>query len=231
MKKWKTAVILCMAVFVTACGAGKEKSQPAPLSQTETTALAESETENETAAKEPEEDTSAPTSKAAQETTSEAEMTPLTAAETDGPLTDAPPVSLTDALSSTYNRFEVRSGNYSWSYLDGKETVSLVACGSAPLDANQEKADKLKLPENLRSEFTPYLVSCVVPPDRLIVNEWDVSQLGDMEAEVISTTEYTDSLIIELKRDKVYELTAVWDEDKLKTNGFCGQAGYVVITE
>ena len=165
------------------------------------------------------------------ETTSAAEVTPLTADEPDGPLTDAPPISLTDALSSTYNRFEVRSGNYSWSYLDGKETVSLVACGSAPLDANQEKADKLRLPENLRSEFTPYLVSCVVPPDRLIVNEWDISQLGDMEAEVISTAEYTDSLIIELKRDKVYELTAVWGEDKLKTNGFCGQAGYIVITE
>ena len=228
MKKWKIAAVLFMILSVTACGAGEKNAQPAPSNETETTALAETITEP---VKELPGDTSQPTCEAAPETTSAAEVTTLTADVPDGPLTEAPPICLTDALSSTYNRFEVRSGNYSWSYLDGKETVSLVACGSAPLDANQEKADKLRLPENLRSEFTPYLVSCVVPPDRLIVNEWDISQLGDMEAEVISTAEYTDSLIIELKRDKVYELTAVWGEDKLKTNGFCGQAGYIVITE
>ena len=35
----------------------------------------------------------------------------------------------------------------------------------------------------------------------------------------------------ELKPGKVYELTAVWDEEKLDQNQFYGEASYTLLTE
>ncbi len=225
MKRTKKAVILTSVVWMlsaTACA-----GQPGPQTQPAATSAKEADTLQETNSR-TEAETTVP------ETAVPETAAPETAAETakaDILLTSAPEIGLADPLSSTLSRFAVQSGNYSWSYMDGAETVSMVACGSHPLDTNPEKAEKLKVTRYNLMDKTPYSVSAAVAPDRMTVREWDISQLGKTDAAESATTAYEDTFLIDLKPDKVYEIVAVWDEEKLADNGFCGEASYVVITE
>lgn len=146
-------------------------------------------------------------------------------------LTSAPALYLSDALSSTLNRIELQSGNYSWSYLDKGETVSLVACGAHPLDKGAGEEEKVKLPDYNGIDFVSYYVSGEASPDSLLVREWDAADEGNVEKEPNSEKVYEETLFIEIKPDKIYELVAVWEEEKLEKRGFCGEASYVLKTE
>lgn len=147
------------------------------------------------------------------------------------PIEYAPEINLSDSLSSTVNEFKLKSGNCTWNYLDGEETVSLIACGSHPLNIAQTAEEKLKLPHYNKIDFVPYRVSCVVEPDQIIVKEWDRSQIGENEAEVLASTLYEEAFIIDLKPNRVYELILTWDEENFATNGCYGEASYSVVTE
>lgn len=221
--KFAIAVFALMMVNLTACAGGGTDASASTLStkaaeKTESEATkGEKAAKGETAVKE--------------ETALKEETAAGSKAKSDILLTSAPTLSLNDSLSSTLARFEVSSGNYSWSYLEKGETVSLVACGMHPLDTDPETVEKLKVPKYNGMDSAFYSLSCVVAPDSVTVREWDISQLGDAEAEESSSVNYGDSALIELKPGKVYEITANWDESKLEFNGFFGEAGYVVITE
>lgn len=146
-------------------------------------------------------------------------------------ITSPPELSLADALSSTVNQFPVHSGNYSWTYMEHQKPISLVACGLHPLQTDVETIEKLHLPSYNGTDYVPYSVSCKVPPNRLTVQEWPVSELGREESAKASLTTYEEALIINLKPNMVYEIIAEWDEKNLVANGFWGEASYVVITE
>lgn len=147
------------------------------------------------------------------------------------PLTTAPEIALTDALSSKQSEFIVQSGNFSWSYQKNDKLESIIACGTHPLDQNQQKGNKLKIPEYQGTDAVFYVISWIVTPDKLIVREWDISKLGDTEAAPDAENTYEDATMAELKPGKVYELTAVWDEEKLDQNQFYGEASYTLLTE
>lgn len=146
-------------------------------------------------------------------------------------LTSAPEVKLVDPLSSAINEFPLQSGNYQWSVQKKTEVEEMVACGSSPLDAIMENADRLKVARYSKLDAVPYSFSCVIPPDQITVTMWDVSNLGDTEAEAESVTVYENHTLIDLAPGKVYELTAEWSREKLETRGFSGTASYAVITE
>ena len=169
------------------------------------------------------------------ETTVTTETTPHTveAAESnayDDKLTEPPTLHFTDALSSTINDFAVSSGNYEWNYADNDEMISMVACGAHPLDAISEKADKLEMPKYNRLEALPYSISCDVMPDEIIVKEWGPEALGnsDQIADLQTTSEVPG--LIDLKPERIYEITAVWSTDQYEVRGFSGQASYTLIT-
>ena len=42
---------------------------------------------------------------------------------------------------------------------------------------------------------------------------------------------YEEAFFIEVKPDKIYEITAVWKDEKLEERGFSGEASYVLKTE
>lgn len=230
MKELKTAAVI-LSLFtlftITACGAKAKTAQTLTLPETEqtTSSMSASETEQTSAPGQNKKENELPEAAAAEK---EKVVNLNKPAE---PLTGAPPISLADVLSSSMEAFEVKSGSYSWSYLDKKETISLVACGMAPLDEIQAEGDKLHLSDSNQADTVPYLLSCQVPPDQLMVKEWDIEQLGDMEAEANSTVTYTEAFMIDMKRDKVYEITASWKQENLEEVGFYGEASYVVITE
>ena len=94
-----------------------------------------------------------------------------------------------------------------------------------------EQAATLDVPDYNRLDSVPYLLSCVVLPDRILLREWDIQELGVAEAEPLSETEYSEVLSIELKKDRVYELVATWEEEKLDERFFFGEASYLFLTE
>mgnify|MGYP005953719227 CR=1 FL=1 len=146
-------------------------------------------------------------------------------------LTSAPEIVLTDPLSSALNEFRLQSGNYSWSVMENKEVQEVVACGAHPLDQVMEKMKRLKVPSYNRLDAIPYSVSCIIPPDKITVTAWDISNLGDTESKEESVTVYENKTLIELQPGKVYELTAEWSRDQLETRSFSGTASYTILTE
>ncbi|MCI8515838.1 MAG: hypothetical protein HFG75_03045 [Hungatella sp.] len=144
-------------------------------------------------------------------------------------LTEAPPLILTDALSSRYEPFEIRSGNYTWDTGGG----AVIACGAAPLEeAAADRGARLKLPRYQKMDQVLYTINTVIAPDILVISQWDVSQLGGEDAEEESRTTYYGTVPgLVLEKDKVYGIEARWKKEKLEKNGFWGTAGYVLVTE
>ncbi len=143
----------------------------------------------------------------------------------------APPAFVfVDPLSSLAASFEVYPGNYNWNFKDGDEMAGVIACGAHPLDDIERET--LKLPGDNGMETGPYMLSAKVMPDTLIINIWDAEDIGNTQAETCAElTFYYPVTILELEKGKVYEITAVWEQDKLEQRGFYGDAGYTLITE
>ena len=228
------AAILLLSLSLTAACSGRTASQPAESSEPESSNLSSSADETETEA--PSEAGSDAETEASSEAGSEPAPAASAAAGTDAPhadvlLTEPPEISLSDSLSSANTSFTLRSGNSEWSWADGDEITTSIACGSAPLDMNPEQAAKLEVPDYNRLDSVPYLLACVILPDRILLREWDIQDLGSTDAEPLSETEYSEVLPIELKKDRVYELVAAWEEERKEERSFWGEASYQFLTE
>ena len=228
------AAILLLSLSLTTACSGRTVSQPAESSEPESSNLSSSADETETEA--PSEAGSDAETEASSEAGSEPAPAASAAAGTDAPhadvlLTEPPKISLSDSLSSANTSFTLRSGNSEWSWADGDEITTSIACGSAPLDMNPEQAAKLEVPDYNRLDSVPYLLACVILPDRILLREWDIQDLGSTDAEPLSETEYSEVLPIELKKGRVYELIATWEEEKLEERSFWGEASYQFLTE
>ncbi|MDO4325937.1 MAG: hypothetical protein Q4E24_07880 [bacterium] len=149
-----------------------------------------------------------------------------------GNLTKPPLLCLKDVLSSTDDKFETASGNYSWYYSTGKkdEIAGGIACGLAPLEEAKEK-ERLKLVQYNNLDFASYIVSMTEKPDNIVVTEYAVTDLGNTDAEALSSEAYDEVLVVHIKPERVYEITAGWAEEKMNERGFYGSASYVVVTE
>ncbi|HIY60811.1 MAG TPA: hypothetical protein H9831_09050 [Candidatus Eisenbergiella pullistercoris] len=214
MKKSCAVFIAILLLSLTAACAGRTAARPVESTETESGSTPETETPSEA------ESTSAPAPSAATAT-----------AHADVLLTAPPEISLTDPLSSTYAAFTLRSGTSEWSWADKDGITSSIACGCAPLDLDPEQAATLDVPDYNRMDSVPYLLSCVILPDRVLLREWDIQDLGSTDAEPLSETQYSEALPIELKKSRVYELVAVWEEEKQEERSFWGEASYLFLTE
>lgn len=228
------AAILLLSLSLTTACSGRAVSQLAESSEPESSNLSSSADETETEA--PSEAGSDAETEASSEAGSEPAPAASAAAGTDAPhadvlLTGPPEISLSDSLSSANTSFTLRSGNSEWSWADGDEITTSIACGSAPLDMNPEHAAKLEVPDYNRLDSVPYLLACVILPDRILLREWDIQDLGSTDAEPLSETEYSEVLPIELKKDRVYELVAAWEEERKEERSFWGEASYQFLTE
>ena len=228
------AAILLLSLSLTTACSGRAVSQPAESSEPESSNLSSSADETETEA--PSEAGSDAETEASSEAGSEPAPAASAAAGPDAPhadvlLTGPPEISLSDSLSSANTSFTLRSGNSEWSWADGDEITTSIACGSAPLDMNPEQAAKLEVPDYNRLDSVPYLLACVILPDRILLREWDIQDLGSTDAEPLSETEYSEVLPIELKKDRVYELVAAWEEERKEERSFWGEASYQFLTE
>ena len=223
MKKRCAVFTALLLLSLTAACSGRTAAQPPESSEAESEIIPGSTDEAGT-------ETSSDTSgESEMETSSEAGSEPAPAspavgtsekAHADVLLTAPPEITLSDSLSSANTSFTLHSGTGEWSWVDKDEITTSVACGSAPLDMDPEQAAMLDVPDYNRLDSVPYLLSCVVLPDRILLREWDIQDLGVAEAEPLSETEYSEVLPIELKKDRVYELVATWEEEKLTNASF-----------
>lgn len=143
---------------------------------------------------------------------------------------EPPALKLSDTLSSTLNEFEVTSGNYTWNYLEGGAMTGVNACGAHPLYEAKDK-ERLTIPRYNKLDSVSYSVSVSIKPDRITINEYSIEDLGNTDASPLSSKTYEDVIMPELKKGRVYELTAEWDEENLEKNRCYGTAGYVVVTD
>ena len=234
MKKRCAVFTALLLLSLTAACSGRTAAQQPESSEAESEIIPGSTDESGT-------ETSSDTSgESEMETSSEAGSEPAPAspavgtsekAHADVLLTAPPEITLSDSLSSANTSFTLHSGTGEWSWVDKDEITTSVACGSAPLDMDPEQAATLDVPDYNRLDSVPYLLSCVVLPDRILLREWDIQELGVAEAEPLSETEYSEVLSIELKKDRVYELVATWEEEKLDERFFFGEASYLFLTE
>lgn len=187
-------------------------------------------------------------SAAAEESSREAEENSREAEESSGEVektaeketrAEPPELTLTDSLSSQYAPFSLTSGNYGWKQDKGRsqsgqgqeDIIHTAACGIHPLEQDGEKADKLHVPDYNQMDGAPYTVSCAVMPDKITVTGWGVEDLGKLESQAEETSVYEGEFLIQLKAGMVYELRAVWEEDKLSDRGFSGEAAYLFMTD
>ena len=234
MKKRCAVFTALLLLSLTAACSGRTAAQPPESSEAESEIIPGSTDESGT-------ETSSDTSgESEMETSSEAGSEPAPAspavgtsekAHADVLLTAPPEITLSDSLSSANTSFTLHSGTGEWSWVDKDEITTSVACGSAPLDMDPEQAATLDVPDYNRLDSVPYLLYCVMLPDRILLREWDIQDLGAAEAEPLSETEYSEVLPIELKKDRVYELVATWEEEKLDERFFFGEASYLFLTE
>lgn len=246
MKKRCAVFTALLLLSLTAACSGRTASQQPESSEAESEIIPGStdesgtETSSDTSGESETETSSDTGSKAETETSSEAGSEPAPAspavgtsekAHVDVLLTAPPEITLSDSLSSANTSFTLHSGTGEWSWADKDEITTSVACGSAPLDMDPEQAATLDVPDYNRLDSVPYLLSCVVLPDRILLRERDIQDLGAAEAEPLSETEYSEVLPIELKKDRVYELVATWEEEKLDERFFFGEASYLFLTE
>ena len=234
MKKRCAVFTALLLLSLTAACSGRTAAQPPESSEAESEIIPGSTDEAGT-------ETSSDTSDESEmETSSEAGSEPAPAspavgtsekAHADVLLTAPPEITLSDSLSSANTSFTLHSGTGEWSWVDKDEITTSVACGSAPLDMDPEQAATLDVPDYNRLDSVPYLLYCVMLPDRILLREWDIQDLGVAEAEPLSETEYSEVLPIELKKDRVYELVATWEEEKLDERFFFGEASYLFLTE
>lgn len=152
--------------------------------------------------------------------------------QTDTVLESPPNLQLSDSLSSTFNTFSVSPSNYNWTYKkESDEMVNIIACGRHPLDVNIEQIEALKVSHYNGIEGAFYACNFEALPDRITVTEYDSSEIGTTQKVQEITTEYEDSSFVNLKPEKVYYITAWWEQDFLESRGFYGQASYQVLTD
>lgn len=160
-----------------------------------------------------------------QSTAEEAQME----TEPDILLTEAPPLVLTDPLSSRYEKIEIPSGSYTWNYEEDGEMIGIAACGAAPLEPAEDRG-RIDIPDYQNMDAVPYLFSFTRNPDRMIVAEYDAEEGVNPEAEPIAETFYEEDFLVELRSDRIYAVTAEWQEAKTEERGFYGKAEYFIYT-
>ncbi len=147
-------------------------------------------------------------------------------------LQSPPALILRDSLSVSLDAFEVAdAGTYNWYYKDGDLMTGAEACGPEPQDLVKGK-EWLQLTSYNKLDYVPYVFDFSLQPDEIILREYDLLELGNIDVKIISETVYKENYaIIPLKSGRIYEVVAVWDESHLQKYGCYGTAHYAFATD
>ncbi len=152
-------------------------------------------------------------------------------------VTEPPTLVLQDSISSLLNlKYVDCAGGYSWDYLtdNPSESIHIEVDAEPPLCLVSDDC-YVELKEYNKLEYVPYLISFEtdfkesIEPDHITLTEYDISDINNVEAKGLQTTQITTSLL-NLKSNRVYVLKAEWSDENVKENRCAGWAEYVFVT-
>lgn len=150
-------------------------------------------------------------------------------------ITSPPSLILTQGQADAADPLEIQSGSYSWNYKNDDDTMTGgIACSAHPLEDDKlAHTPMIKLAQTAEPNAVSYSFSGQIMPDKMIIHKWNRSDLGNTDAQAVSTVTLEKDLpsALELEAGYVYEFTAIWEEDRLNENGFYGSASFALATE
>ena len=88
------------------------------------------------------------------------------------------------------------------------------------------------MPEYNGMNGAPYMLSVPAAPDNMVVRQWNVGDIGNMEAKEERVAKYyINTTVLELEAGKVYEFALEWKKEALRKINFTECASYVLVTE
>lgn len=149
-------------------------------------------------------------------------------------LTEPPLLFLQDALSSKYDSHSLQPFGYMWNYQSEEGPMGIALDCEHPLEIAQ-KAEALILPdynkgENSQEEVV-YQFFASIDPDLLKISEYDALEAGNTDAKPLEEKTLTDqNLIFSLKKNRIYVIHAIWEEEHFTERQWHGDAIYVLVT-
>lgn len=148
-----------------------------------------------------------------------------------------PPAIELHPVSGEGDSLIVKSCGYTWNWPEGPGMMgSGIADGPAPLSEGTHW-DTLILPENSSGSYEcDYTLTIEVEPDELGIEVWDMTDIGNNDAQSEKSAVYQGAEIaaedfsIPLQAGKVYDIYIRLDEEKIDENGCSGIASYVFMT-
>ena len=144
-------------------------------------------------------------------------------------LKDAPSMIIRDALSEDLHKNELAAEEYNWTYRAGTAGGSSSTSKDHPLLLGKDFLACIQLQEEIISGEYYLSFEDVEKPDEFTIYGWKISDMGDENAEPEVAIQETSDNMLELKKDMVYKIVAVW-KNKLG-RGYFGTATYLFYTE
>ncbi len=146
-----------------------------------------------------------------------------------------PPVMELHPVSEEGDSLSVSACGYQWNWPEGADQMGAAIADSAAPLSEGAPWNVLTLSEN-GGDTAEYSLAIEGKPDELGINMWNLSDIGNADAESSRTSVYQGAEIaagdftIELQAGKVYEIWVEWKEEKVAENGCFGTAYYVFKT-
>ena len=149
---------------------------------------------------------------------------------------EEPPVIELHPVSEEGESLLIKPCGYSWNWpVDDEQMAVAIADGPAPTSEGTHW-DTLMLPGN-REGASEYILTMEVIPDELGINAWELTDIGNNDAECDRIAVYQkaeiapENFTVSLQAGKIYEIYMVWDKENVSENGCFGVAYYVFMTE
>lgn len=141
----------------------------------------------------------------------------------------APTLLLRDAMSEKPVKTELPARAYNWSYREGRSGGNSASQTDHPLTMDKELLGCVQI----QGDFVQREYHISFPDyqnaDEITVCGWNISDLGNENADPQIYLQESPDMLLELQRDMVYKITAVWKEGKDRT--YFGTTTYMFYTE
>ncbi len=142
---------------------------------------------------------------------------------------EAPMMIMRDALAEDLSKTSLPAEEYNWTYREGSKGGNSTSSKEHPLLLGKEFLDCLKMQEDIISGEYYLSFEDAERPDEITVYGWKISDTGNEDAEPKVYIQETKEMMLEVERDMIYKITAVW-KNKIG-RAYFGTASYMFYTE
>ena len=137
----------------------------------------------------------------------------VTTAASEALMISEPMMHLKDVLSDVSAEIELTAQGHDWHYEDGMSSGGYFGEAKHPLLYAKETLDCVEISGELAQREFEISFPDFEDADEIFIYGWDISELGNKYAGAQISQQLGEGETIILKRNMVYEITAVWDEN------------------